>query len=65
MRKKAILILAASLLAGLAAFAATVKAIKSTRVNDYQLIVSCTNGRTPSTANVSGSIVVSCEGRQE
>jgi capsular polysaccharide biosynthesis protein len=65
MRKKAILILAASLLAGLAAFAATVKAIKSTRVNDYQLIVSCTNGRTPATQNVSGSIVVSCEGRQE
>jgi hypothetical protein len=65
MRKKAILILAASLLAGLATFAATIKAIKSTRVNDYQLIVSCVNGRTPSTANVSGSIVVSCEGRQE
>jgi hypothetical protein len=46
-------------------YAATAKALKSTRINDYQVIVSCQNGRTPKTENVSGSIVVSCEGRQE
>jgi hypothetical protein len=66
MRKKIIVggLLLLAIAAGTYA-AATVKALKSTRINDYQVIVSCQNGRTPATQNVSGSIVVSCEGRQE
>jgi hypothetical protein len=65
MRKQIIVggLLVLALAAG--AYAATAKALKATRVNDYQVIVSCANGRTPATQNVSGSIVVSCEGRQE
>jgi len=53
------------LVLAVSAFAATTKAIKSTRVNDYQVLVSCVNGATPKTQSVSGSIVLSCEGRQE
>jgi hypothetical protein len=49
----------------LSAFAATTKAIKSTRVNDYQVLVSCANGATPKAQDISGSIILSCEGRQE
>jgi hypothetical protein len=63
-RKTILLVLSLSVFAA-SAFAATTKAIKSTRVNDYQVLVSCTNGATPKAQDVSGSIVLSCEGRQE
>jgi len=63
--KKTLFITGSLLLLAGGLLAATSKAIKATRVNDYQVLVSCTNGRAPSTANVSGSLVVSCEGRQE
>ena len=64
MRKFVFAILILASIAALAAIAET-KAIKATHLNDYQVIVSCANGRTPSVANVSGSLVVSCEGHQE
>jgi hypothetical protein len=65
MRRK--LILALFIISGfiaVSAIAAEVKAIKSTRINDYQLIVSCHNGRTPTVSNMSGSIFLSCTGQQ-
>jgi hypothetical protein len=65
MRMKTLCIGLFCLACSVGVLATTAKAIKSTRVNDYQVIVSCANGRTPTTANVSGSLVVSCEGRQE
>ena len=43
--------------------AAEKKALKSTRVNDWQVLVSCQTGAQPKVAQVSGSILLSCEGR--
>ena len=65
MRKVLFVVIFIASLWAVSAIAATVKAIKATHLNDWQVAVSCTNGRTPSTQNVSGSIIVSCEGRQE
>ncbi len=40
--------------------------VKLTQVNEWQAIVSCRNGRTPTVnTEVSGSLIVSCEGREE
>lgn len=54
---------------GLIAFAVTVnaatKAIKSTRVSDYQVLVSCANGSKPKVDDIHGSLILSCEGRVE
>jgi|HubBroStandDraft_2_1064218.scaffolds.fasta_scaffold113107_1 hypothetical protein len=45
--------------------AQTLKAIKVVHLNDYQVFVSCTNGRTPETTNVAGQLAISCQGRQQ
>jgi hypothetical protein len=50
-------------LAAVAVMAAEKKALKSTRVNDWQVIVSCQSGAQPKVAQVSGSLLLSCEGR--
>jgi hypothetical protein len=44
-------------------YAAEKKALKSTRINDWQVIVSCQTGAQPKVAQLSGSLVLSCEGR--
>lgn len=56
-----------------AAVASTVAAqklqhrVKVTQVSEWQAIVSCRNGRTPTldTKSVPGLVIVSCEGREE
>jgi hypothetical protein len=40
--------------------AASTKAIKSTRLSDTQVIVSCANGDMPRIREVSGSLVLTC-----
>jgi hypothetical protein len=66
--KKSLLVLFACL-----AIAGVVKAeeklrhrVKLTQVNEWQAIVSCRNGRTPKVnTEIAGSLVVSCEGREQ
>jgi hypothetical protein len=50
-------------LSAIAVLAAEKKALKSTRINDWQVIVSCQSGASPKVAQLSGSLVLSCEGR--
>jgi hypothetical protein len=61
--KKLIAVLA--LLFAVAVYAAEKKALKATRINDWQVLVSCTNGSHPKASEISGSVVLSCEGRVE
>lgn len=41
--------------------------VRVTQVNEWQAIVSCRNGRTPTVNQkaIAGVVVVSCEGREE
>jgi hypothetical protein len=59
MKTKAAVTLALLALAA-GAYAATTKAIKSTRLSDTSVLVSCTNGSKPKAHDVEGSIVLSC-----
>jgi hypothetical protein len=61
----AILFLCVASMMAVSAIAQTIKAIKVVHLNDYQVFVSCTNGRTPAVQNVAGQLAISCEGRQQ
>jgi hypothetical protein len=65
MKRSIIAFAAFWLLIGAVCYGQAVKAIKVVHLNDYQVFVSCTNGRTPETTNVAGQLAISCQGRQQ
>jgi len=41
------------------------RAIKTTYLNQWQAVITCKSGRTPIVKEVSGSLIVSCEAREQ